>query len=160
MGVFDKSLCDCCVCPMQCVLEQLIDIPVLIFRRIGSSILTTISEVDNFIAFTDQGKFPICNITAITIPDGATLNLKPIKKNTGECFCCEDPITNLASTLIDQVVEMNVIGIASSFEISIVDVGEGIILTGNPVGTEVLPISSCAITRINSINQQQINSQN
>ncbi|NBI28252.1 hypothetical protein [Chengkuizengella marina] len=32
MGVFDESICDCCVCPMQCVLEQLIGIPNLAIR--------------------------------------------------------------------------------------------------------------------------------
>ncbi|MDP5275056.1 hypothetical protein [Chengkuizengella axinellae] len=25
MGVFDKTICDCCVCPMQCVMQQLVN---------------------------------------------------------------------------------------------------------------------------------------
>ncbi|NDI35451.1 hypothetical protein [Chengkuizengella sediminis] len=58
MGNFDKSICDCCVCPMQCVLEQLegqqisrVDTPV------GSQNNVLLNSVEDFIAFTDEGNY-------------------------------------------------------------------------------------------------------
>ncbi|NDI33592.1 hypothetical protein [Chengkuizengella sediminis] len=89
MGVFDKSFCDCCVCPMQCVLEQLVGVEFLF-----ASILTptsnqgvTINDVNDFIVFTSQGDYPICNVVAVQVvsfpgPE-PSIKLKSIKKKCG-----------------------------------------------------------------------------
>ncbi|NDI33586.1 hypothetical protein [Chengkuizengella sediminis] len=109
MGHFDESICDCCVCPMQCVLKQLIGEKVQIVNASSGFIFSLeiqIKEVKNFIVSgTDPSgvriNFPICKIIAVIPPSGAfPLNLKPIQKSTkGECVCCEDPITDLANSL-------------------------------------------------------------
>ncbi|MFS1513409.1 hypothetical protein VQL36_13335 [Chengkuizengella sp. SCS-71B] len=148
MGVFDESKCDCCVCPMQCVMEQLVGEEIGLDTSSGSNISVFLNEVKNFIAFTDQGNFPICNITFVLPSETFSLDLKPIKKNKGECACCEDPITNLAESMIGEIVIIELIGFGQSEVVRIVDVGEGIIILGNPVGAETVAVSSCFTTRI------------
>ncbi|MDP5272666.1 hypothetical protein [Chengkuizengella axinellae] len=155
MGVFDESKCDCCVCPMQCVLEQLVNREVGIitptFQDVG-----TLNQVKDFIAFTDFGQFPISQISIAIIFD--TINpinlIKSNKKNKGECACCEDPITNLAKSMIGETVDIDFIG--DNFEDTrIIDVGEGIIVS--IFNGEIYFFSSCKVTLISPSNQQQIN---
>ncbi|MDP5276339.1 hypothetical protein [Chengkuizengella axinellae] len=149
MSLFDESICDCCVCPMQCVMEQLVGEEIGIVTASGSNIFVILNEVKNFIAFTDQGNFPICNITTLQTDGATSLNLKPIRKSKGECACCEDPMTNLAKSMIREIVNIEIIGnVGLSADAIIVDVGEGIILIGNPAGSELAPVSSCFTTRI------------
>ncbi|MDP5274462.1 hypothetical protein [Chengkuizengella axinellae] len=147
MGVFDESKCNCCVCPMQCVLEQLVGNQIVIATTSGSGGVT-LFNVDNFIAFTSEGDFPICNISAVDLLDvNINIKLKPIRNNKGRCSCCEDPITNLAKTLIRQQVGIEFIPTFGAG--TIVNVGEGII------DFKSFVVSSCFTTRIIPNNQQQ-----
>lgn len=149
MGFFDESICDCCVCPMQYVLEQLAGKEVDIRFVSGNPVLTNLNDVENFIAFTDQGDFPICNIVAARIEEFITINLIPIKKSIGECGCCEDPMTNLANSLERQTVVVEIINSGVTNELLIVDVGEGIIIFRTlDATTQMIAVSSCFITRI------------
>ncbi|MFS1513964.1 hypothetical protein VQL36_16185 [Chengkuizengella sp. SCS-71B] len=159
MGVFDKSKCDCCVCPMQCVLEQLVGVQnVTIAAPTFASVGVIINQVKNFIAFTSGGDIPICQITGVaTLDPTIPVNLKPIKKSNGECACCEGPIINVAKSLIGQNVEIEFISIGDAVIVKLVDVGEGIVV--GKVEDETDFFSSCAITRINPTNQQQFNGQ-
>ncbi|NDI34649.1 hypothetical protein [Chengkuizengella sediminis] len=157
MGHFDKSICDCCVCPMQCVLEQLAG-QTIDFVTTVSSGTTNLISVDNFIAFTSIGNIPICQFTGVAfnpalIPGG--LKLKLISKNKGECACCEDPITNLLISLKGQFVEIEFI--KGSVGAIVNDIGEGIIILRAPEPTSPIlaAISSCSVTKITPMNQQQ-----
>ncbi|NDI33602.1 hypothetical protein [Chengkuizengella sediminis] len=164
MGVFYESKCNCCVCPMQCVLEQLIGVDnVGIVTPTFFEDGVNINQVKDFIAFTNKGDFPICQISLVAIFDpNIPVNIKPIRKSKGECACCEDPITNLAKSLIGKFVEIEFINNeGDTFDDGIINVGEGIVVgrnIDNPNRTDF--ISSCAITRITSLTQQQINDPN
>ncbi|NDI33916.1 hypothetical protein [Chengkuizengella sediminis] len=150
--MFEKSICDCCVCPMQFVLEQFRGEEVDIFSlELGGDIINfniQITEVKNFIVSgIDKSPvgsdnpihIPICNIFFVippTIPD-----VKPIQKNTkGECVCCEDPITNVANALNGKEVSI----LEGLFIIE--KVGEGIVIGQNP--NEIVVFSSCKISGI------------
>ncbi|NBI31215.1 hypothetical protein [Chengkuizengella marina] len=70
MGVFDESKCDCCVCPMQCVLEQLIGREdILLYTTVSVKGVATITGVTNFIVSTTVGDFPIHQLTLVQLTD-------------------------------------------------------------------------------------------
>ncbi|NDI33610.1 hypothetical protein [Chengkuizengella sediminis] len=147
MGVFDESKCDCCICPMQCVLEQLIDETLsIVTLSDGNLVEVTINEVKDFLLFTSKGTFPICQITVLFIEENASKlpKLKPIRKSTGECACCEDPITNLLNnTFKGQVVDIKVRPNNNIINAPVFEVGEGIVNINNRIY-----ISTCAITTV------------
>ncbi|NDI33603.1 hypothetical protein [Chengkuizengella sediminis] len=141
MGHFDRTICDCCVCPMQCVLEQLVGETIRVATLVGVIDNVMLLDVKSFIASTSEGELPICNISGVEfIGVDIALALKPIQKSTGKCSCCEGPITNLANSLIGQIVDIEFINFIGSGRIR--DVGEGIICFQDFV------ISSCFTTKI------------
>ncbi|NDI35640.1 hypothetical protein [Chengkuizengella sediminis] len=152
MGHFDETICDCCVCPMQCVLEQLVgEENIRIFALNGFTEEGTLTGVDNFIALLDAGgivnKVPIHNICAVRFEGIFDFKLKPIRKSkSGECSCIEDPITNLAKSMIGEETPIEA-GSFSESNVTIKDVGEGIVivsfLSGGVIFTAA--ISSCKI---------------
>ncbi|MFS1513969.1 hypothetical protein VQL36_16220 [Chengkuizengella sp. SCS-71B] len=150
MGVFDESKCDCCVFPMQYVLEQLVGVDDVNIITPTANNLVIINHVKDFIAFTSNGNIPISQVTGTqfsqnSLPDG--IKLKPIKKSKLECACCEEPITNLANSMIGEMVEIEFISpFLFPFIEEIIDVGEGIIVGRFFNETDIF--SSCAITRI------------
>ncbi|NBI27810.1 hypothetical protein [Chengkuizengella marina] len=159
MDVFDEFKCNCCVCPMQCVLEQLVGVGDVNIITPTANNSVIINQVKDFIAFTSNGNIPICQITATQfsqnlVPDG--IKLKPIKKSKGECACCENPITNLANSMIGEMVEIEFISpFPFPFVDKIIDVGKGIVV--GRFFNDIDIFSSCAITRIIQQTQQQIN---
>ncbi|MFS1511343.1 hypothetical protein VQL36_02725 [Chengkuizengella sp. SCS-71B] len=155
MGHFDKSLCDCCVCPMQCVLKQLIGENINVSVLFGSEIILVpviVERVENFILFTDNGDFAIHSIIAISMEFDPQVQLKKIQKNIGECACIEDPMTNLLNSKINQTV--NIVGL----DVVILKVGEGLVLAeGDINGTTLFfIISTCFVTAID-VPVQQMN---
>ncbi|NDI35646.1 hypothetical protein [Chengkuizengella sediminis] len=160
MGGFDKSICDCCVCPMQCVLEQLIGVEVDVDTPISGP-TTTITGVKDFIMSTsDAGDIPVCQITHVEIDDPTNTiitsvlsTLKPIRISNGECACCEDPMTNLLKSEVGNNIRIEFIN--GSFTDELLGVGEGIVVGFD---IDILDIySTCAITRVIPETQQQIN---
>ncbi|NBI28328.1 hypothetical protein [Chengkuizengella marina] len=164
MGVIDRTICDCCVCPMQCVMKQLItnqdpEAPI-IFTPVSQT-RVFINSVDNFIADTNMGFFPVCNVTAVsTILLSSSTLLKPVRNDVkGECKCCEDPATKQLTSLgIGAEVTIEFISGPGFFAIpltgNILKVGEGIVILKNVVdsaGAQVnnIAISTCQITNIN-----------
>ncbi|NBI28167.1 hypothetical protein [Chengkuizengella marina] len=152
MGVFDNSICDCCVCPMQCVLEQLVGEDVQIITLIRASLQPEpLFDVKDFIAFSEVGDFPVCNISGVAYPATLTnkLKLKSTQKNTGKCVCCENPITRRLNEMMRQEVEIEFL-----FQLqpivagTIFKVGEGIVLLDQGGSELDLAISTCSITRI------------
>ncbi|MFS1514125.1 hypothetical protein VQL36_17010 [Chengkuizengella sp. SCS-71B] len=132
--MFEESICDCCACPMQCVLKQFIGEEVAILTEIIGPLPIQITEVKNFIVSginTSPGNdpnpvhIPICNIVLVSPLSTTRIpNVKPIQKNTkGECVCCEDPITNVANALKGK--EVFITAVAQAI---IEKVGEGIVV--------------------------------
>ncbi|MDP5273236.1 hypothetical protein [Chengkuizengella axinellae] len=152
MGVFDESICNCCVCPMQCVLEQLVGQEVQIITLISASMEPEpLFDVKNFIAFSEIGEFPVCNINAVSYPATLTnkLKLKNTQKNTGECVCCENSITRQLNKMIGQEVEIEFLFQLQPIVVgTIFKVGKGIVLLDQGDSDLDLAISTCAITRI------------
>ncbi|NDI37177.1 hypothetical protein [Chengkuizengella sediminis] len=152
MGVFDKTICDCCVGPMQCVLEQLMG-KEIIFNTFGGSLCFPIMEVKNFIVSGEvfggqKATIPICNITTIrSLEDEQfTVNLKPIQKNIkGECVCCENPITNFTNSL-PRGEEVLIRLFDQTVEGTIGDVGQGLVIVEEE--NQNVAVSSCVISFI------------
>ncbi|MFS1513096.1 hypothetical protein VQL36_11755 [Chengkuizengella sp. SCS-71B] len=155
MGTFDRTICNCCVCPMQCVMQQLVEREVDIATPVNVDDVRIIS-VDNFIANTNEGLFPICNVTAVgVISPPFDIKLKPVRQDKkGECNCCEDPATNELQQLIGKEVDLEFIGgIAPFADGNIVtgivsQVGEGILILSDLGTFSNAAISTCQITRI------------
>ncbi|NDI33730.1 hypothetical protein [Chengkuizengella sediminis] len=176
MGKFDRSVCDCCVCPMQCVMQQLTDregAVAIATTSLVNDVYVTINSADNFLAKTSReasgaiinGSYPICNVTAVGIDRARTLSdpnfdltLKPVRVDEkGECSCCEDPATEELKSKIGKTVRVEYdgrIGTTSGgtfFNLGIIEkVGEGIVtLMNDSVGTlSHLAISTCHITKV------------
>ncbi|MDP5276313.1 hypothetical protein [Chengkuizengella axinellae] len=157
MGVFNKSICDCCACPMQSVLEQLVEpqtqINVIVTTLGSISILLgtfTLTKIKDFIATTSvEIDIAICKIITVgfqTLP--TNFKLKPVRKDIGgECACCEDPMTNLLVGKIGTNISIpsggGPNGIISA---GVKDVGEGIVLLENIDMGDGIPITPFAIT--------------
>ncbi|MFS1513403.1 hypothetical protein VQL36_13300 [Chengkuizengella sp. SCS-71B] len=166
MGAFDRTICDCCVCPMQCVLKQLEGLDVGFATLVSSSTVGSaplLVKVEDFIAFTTEGMYAICEVNAVAVASEnfPPINLKPLHKDKkGECSCCEDPTTNLLKKLIGQTVSIEALVDPSVFIAPlpgvIFAVGEGIVLFDttlvNPMTGELVPVrsavSTCKITRV------------
>ncbi|MDP5272663.1 hypothetical protein [Chengkuizengella axinellae] len=131
MGAFDESICDCSVCPMQCILKAL-------EGEQGVSIVTnqsrfdnlTINEVKDFIVNTSVGSIAIKHISGLFYDSSlipVEIPLKPIKQNTkGECACCETPMTEIMNRMKGQFVFIDGMGGEPGGTTQITDVGEGI----------------------------------
>ncbi|NDI34681.1 hypothetical protein [Chengkuizengella sediminis] len=146
MGHFDKSLCDCCVCPMECVLKQLIGKNINVAVVFGNQVIEVpvkVERVENFILFTDNGDFAIHSILTLSMDFDPQIQLKRIEKNIGECACIEDPMTSLLNSKINQNV--NIVGL----DAIILKVGEGIVLAKDQdCPPQFFIISTCFITAI------------
>ncbi|MDP5273250.1 hypothetical protein [Chengkuizengella axinellae] len=161
MGAFDKSICECCIGPMQCVLKQLVGVDLINIQTTTSRLVNNvlITNVKDFIVSTSEiGEIPVCQITEVFIfeaEDSVIKNvlsaLKPIKNNKGECTCCEDPITNLLNLEIGNTLEIEFIGTNGSNTDEIIGVGEGVVVgldLSIPEKTCLEIFSTCAITRV------------
>ncbi|NDI33420.1 hypothetical protein [Chengkuizengella sediminis] len=154
MSIFNKTKCDCCVCPMQFVLKQLVgQTNVRIFTPSGS-FSTNIIDVNEFILFTTDGDVPICNISAVRLEGFQEITLEPpIKNSVGVCSCCEDPMTNILKSHIGGTAFIEIISPTGNIAADIIDVGEGIVFVNDPSTTIFFfVISTCAITRIIPLN--------
>ncbi|MFS1514337.1 hypothetical protein VQL36_18195 [Chengkuizengella sp. SCS-71B] len=59
MSFLDDSICKCCVCPMQCVLDQLKGEIVTISTTTGDELDLTIIDAKDFILSTFDSNFQI-----------------------------------------------------------------------------------------------------
>ncbi|MDP5273246.1 hypothetical protein [Chengkuizengella axinellae] len=147
---------------MQCILQQLVNLDEgdigVVTQTFGIDDLI-INQVKDFMASTNIGNIPVCQITLVSTFDPTIIVdiNKRIKKSKGECACCEDPITNVAKSMIGNLVDIDFISPTDfgTFTDEIIDVGEGIIVgrnLGDP--NEIDFFSSCSITRIAPANEQ------
>ncbi|NDI35336.1 hypothetical protein [Chengkuizengella sediminis] len=160
MGVFDENLCDCCVCPMECVLKELVGVSaqqiLIIPNTVDEFVFQEISDVKDFLLFSTDQVLPISNILSIRFLDNDIsvidnienrIKLKPIKKSNGECSCIENKTTNFLKTMIGKDIQR----ITPGFNLpgTIIDVGKGIVVArGNPDNRVLSIISTCRISRI------------
>ncbi|NDI33624.1 hypothetical protein [Chengkuizengella sediminis] len=161
MGHFDESICDCCVCPMQCVLEQLVgeEVAILISSLPEADLDGTLIAVNNFIATLDlEGnniQIAVNDICAVGVEGIFDFKLKPIRKSVGECSCTEDPITNVAKSMIGESKGIAVCNILTTGVI--IDVGEGIVIMSiEGMGSaNTAAFSSCKIGAITPLLEEQ-----
>ncbi|NBI29005.1 hypothetical protein [Chengkuizengella marina] len=166
MGVFNRTICDCCICPLQSVMKQLVNqTDVLICTPVSAEFNLTINSVDNFIAETSAGFYALCNVTSVSSSVlGASTNLKPVQQDVkGECNCCEDPSTNqLISLGVGTSVQIeyaceSALGSLPPLSGNILKIGEGIVILENVVSDNTglildnTAISTCQLTRIRQI---------
>ncbi|MDP5276362.1 hypothetical protein [Chengkuizengella axinellae] len=130
MGAFDRTICECCACPLQCVLENFVGeiATIQVTPIFGGNI--RIQEVKNFILsginLDDDNKpifISLCDINVVTIETTTLPDVKPIQTDKkGECACCENPMTNIANSLIGNLISIT--GVSSTIR----KVGKGVIL--------------------------------
>ncbi|MDP5273220.1 hypothetical protein [Chengkuizengella axinellae] len=153
MSIFDDNKCECCVCPMLNVLNQLIGQNVNIITPVAVSLTSNLIEVKDSIAFTTRGNFPACNIIGVSyftenLPN--EINLRPsVRKNVGVCACCEDPNTNLLNSLIGQSIIPEIPSPVNFTPQFVIEVGNGTVKLGRPAtSTFEIILSTCTIVRI------------
>ncbi|NBI30127.1 hypothetical protein [Chengkuizengella marina] len=160
MTVFDDNLCDCCVCPMQCVLKELVGVSALqiliIPNTIDEIVFQQIINVEDLLLFSTDQVIPINNIFSIRFLDNnisvidnieSKIKLKPTKNSKGECRCIENSTTNLLQTMIGKDVSRIIPGF--NLPGTIIDVGRGIVVArGNPDRRVLSFVSTCRISNI------------
>ncbi|MDP5275567.1 hypothetical protein [Chengkuizengella axinellae] len=147
MGVFQENICDCCVCPMQCVLQQFIRENVVI-RTLFTQVRVMISSVKDFnvIGSDPDSGIPICvpisQILSFLPEESKLVTLKSIRKNVkGDCACIEDSLTNKLTKKINDNVNIGS-GFNDLISGTITQVGEGIVIVENEVSQQFI-ISTC-----------------
>ncbi|PET65576.1 bclA protein, partial [Bacillus sp. AFS001701] len=162
-GVVEGCLCDCCVFPMQNVLQQLIGETVILGTIADTPnvpplfFLFTITAVNDFlVTVTDGVTTFVVNISDVTgvgfLPPGPTINLLPPVDSGCECECRERPIRELLDTLIGSTVNLLAGNgsIAAGFNVE--QTGLGIVLGTLPISpttTVRFAISTCKIVAVN-----------
>ncbi len=151
----NTSLCDCCVEPMQDVLEQLVGRVVRIGTTDTSSGLypsATILDVDDFIVTIRQGSntiaLPICLVAGVQAPQVQNIQLlePPVDEAGGECDCCERPLREFFEGI--SKADVDVLGTAFNnlTNVLILDTGEGIVKVRN--NNNFIALSLCKISSI------------
>ncbi|MDP5275085.1 hypothetical protein [Chengkuizengella axinellae] len=133
---------------MQCVLEKLVGEQVLVRSLLGLPLDTTIIDVRDFLLFTTNGVIPICNVPGVEyFNPSIDIKLKDLRKSSGECACCEDPLANFLKTKIGQFISLEYIQSTPLTGGTITGVGEGILLLDESP-TIWGAYSLCNITRV------------
>jgi hypothetical protein len=158
------SVCDCCVSPMQNVLEQLIGVTVILSTVADAPnvqpLLTnvTINEVNDFLvtvvdeATNTTSIVSIADVTAVLFSPGTEITLDAPMNFPGECDCRERPLRELFDTLVNTTVSFrsNTGGMAENFNLE--RTGLGIIFGQLDIGGGTFvnaAISICQITQVN-----------
>ncbi|PCD05889.1 hypothetical protein CMV16_21250 [Peribacillus simplex] len=155
-------LCDCCVFPMQNVLQQLVGQTVILGTIADAPnvpplfFLFTIIEVNDFlVTVTDGATTFVVNISDVTgvgfLPPGPTINLLPPVDSGCECECRERPIRQLLDTLIGSTVNLLASNGSIAADFNVEQTGLGIVLGTLPISPETIvrfAISTCKITAV------------
>ncbi len=162
-----SCLCDCCVSPLQSVLQQLVgqtvilgtiadapNVPPLLF-------LFTIVEVNDFLVTVTNGTTTyVVNISDVTgvgfFPPGPTINLLPPVDSGCECNCRERPIRQLLNTLIGSTVNLLASNGSTAVDFNVEQTGLGIVLGTLPISPNQpvfrFAISTCKIVAVGQTN--------
>jgi len=157
-----SSLCDCCVTPLQSVLQQLVGQTVILGTVADAPnvqplfFLVTISKVNDFLVTVTNGAMTFdVNISDVTgvgfLLPGPTINLLPPVDSGCECDCRERPIRQLLDTLIGSTVNLLAINGSISPDFIVEQTGLGIVIGTLPISPETIvrfAISTCKITAV------------
>lgn len=157
------SLCDCCVFPLQSVLQQLVGRTVILGTIADAPnepplfFLFTIIEVNDFLVTVKRGATTfVVNISDVIgvgfLPPGPTINLLPPVNSGGECNCRERPIRQLLDTLMGSTVNLLVSNGSTAANFKVEQTGLGIVLGTFPaIPPDTIfrfAISTCKITAV------------
>lgn len=160
------SLGDCCVSPLQSVLQQLVGQTVILSTVADAPnvpplfFLFTIIEVNDFlVTVTDGTTTFVVNISDVTgggfLLPGPTINLSPPVNSGCGCDCRERPIRQLLDTLIGSTVNLLAINGSIAVDFNVEQTGLGIVLGTLPIDTDTIvrfAISTCKITAVGQNN--------
>jgi len=159
------SICDCCVSPLQNVLEQLVgetvtlatvaDPPnvtpfmfLVVIDAVNDYLITVIDETTNITTVVN-----IADVTGVGFLPGPEIQLEPPVDFPGECNCIERPLRELFNTLIDSTVDVRFNQGTVLSNISIERIGLGIVFGELDIGGGTIvkiAMSLCKITQVNS----------
>ena len=159
------SLCDCCVSPLQSVLQQLVGQTVILPTIADPPntpffFLYTIIEVNDFlVTVTGPAGTFVVNISDVIgvafSPPGPIINLLPPANSGCECDCRERPYRQLLSTLIGSTVYLLVSNGSTATNFTVEQTGLGIVfgtlvieMDPEPDLILKLAISTCKITAV------------
>ena len=159
-------LCDCCVSPLQSVLQQLVGQTVILATIADAPnvpplfFLFTIIKVNDFlVTVTDGVTTYVVNISDVIgvgfLPPGPTINLLPPVNSGCECDCRERPIRQLLNTLIGSTVNLLVSNGSTATDFNVEQTGLGIVLGTLPISPDTIvrfAISTCKITAVGQTN--------
>lgn len=155
------SLCDCCVSPLQSVLQQLVGDTVILATIADEPnqqplfFLYTIDEVNDFLVTVTgvEGTF-VVNISDVIgvgfLPPGPNINLLPPASSGCECDCRERPIRQLLNVLIGSTVNLLASNGSIAVGFNVEQTGLGIVLGTLPINSDLVrfAISTCKITAV------------
>ncbi|MEH7455165.1 bclA protein, partial [Gottfriedia acidiceleris] len=165
-GIVEGCLCDCCVFPMEDVLQQLVGQSVILGtiadlpNQPPLFFLFTIISVNDFLVTVSDGVSTfVVNISDVVgvgfLPPGPTINLLPPVDSGCECDCRERPIRQLLDTLIGSTVNLLISNGSTAANFIVEQTGLGIVLgtfpidPSDPTSIFRFAISTCKITAIN-----------
>ena len=133
------SVCDCCITPLQSVLQQLVGQTVILATVADAAnvqplfFLLTITKVNDFlVTVTDGVTTFVVNISDVIgvgfLSPGPTINLLPPVDSGCECDCRERPIRQLLDTLIGSTVNLLVSNGSTAANFNVEQTGLGIVL--------------------------------
>jgi len=161
-----SCLCDCCVFPLQSVLQQLVGQTVILGTVADAPnvpplfFLFTITEVNDFLVTVTDGvttfEVNISDVTGVGfLPPGPTINLLSPVNSGCECNCRERPIRQLLDTLIGSTVNLLAVNGSIAADFIVEQTGLGIVLGTLPISPETIvrfAISTCKITAVGQTN--------
>ncbi|WP_051314615.1 hypothetical protein [Alteribacter aurantiacus] len=158
------SVCDCCVQPMQAILEQLRGVEVIL-PTVADQVneppllfIVTIEEVNDFLV-TVRDAFDVISIVSIhdTLGvayirgTGPEVQLEPPVNLPGECNCQERALREEFNGLINQVVDIRLQQNFVAENVTIERTGLGIVAATQPFFNEFILttlVSLCKITLV------------
>lgn len=161
------SICECCIAPMQSILQQLTG-QVVILPTLSDLPMTTpflfeveITSVNNFLVTVNKPNPPspgnyivsIFDVIGVAFQEGFPIVLPPrsLSEDDGICTCKQLPLGNLFTGLIGQCVQIEVSNGLTTPPSTVTGVGEGvisIIIPSNPAPARAVVISLCKITAV------------
>lgn len=159
-GPTQDTKCDCCIEPLENVISQ-----VIALAEAGDSYtigsldqntggynnainLALAGDILTFNVGANRLAVPLCKVTGIAGPHVNEVELMPSVPSTGECACCEEPVTDFISGLAsaDWTVQGTIFDNIQNAPV--VDFGEGIVIinAGGQLGYSA--ISTCQISEI------------
>jgi hypothetical protein len=158
------SLCDCCVSPLQFVLQQLIGQTVILGTiadtpgEIPFFFLVRINAVNDFLVTVTNEETDttyVVNISDVTgvgfSLTGPSINLLPPVDSGGDCDCRERPIRQLLDTLIGSTVNLLASNGSIATDFNVEQTGLGIVLGTLPISPGNFfrfAISTCKIIAV------------